>query len=105
MIISLLGTAGKARTACPRCGIHQSAIRLLHGLRRPYQYRPGSIYLDWTTACWRLLPVAQEPDPHQVLADWLESLKESGDRQQLEDIASDVDAALKGLPQDEPEPD
>jgi hypothetical protein len=79
--------------------------RLLHGLCRPYQYRPGSIYLDWATASWRLLPVAQEPDPHQVFVDWLESLKESGDRQQLEDIASDVAAALKSLPQDEPEPE
>jgi hypothetical protein len=79
--------------------------RLLHGLRRPYQYRPGSIYLDWAAARWRLLPVAKEPDPPQVFADWLGSLKESADRQQLEDIASDVAAALKSLPQDEPEPE
>jgi hypothetical protein len=78
--------------------------RLLHGLRRPYQYRPGSIYLDWAAACWRLLPIAEEPDPDQVFADWLDSLKESGDRQQLEDIASEVAAALKSLPKDEPEP-
>jgi len=79
--------------------------RLLHGLRRPYQYRPGSIYLDWATACWRLLLVAEEPNPHQVLADWLDSLKESEDRQQLEDIASNVAAALKSLPKEEPEPE
>ena len=78
--------------------------RLLHGLRRPYRYRPGSIYLDWAAVCWRLLPAAEEPDPQQVFADWLDSLKESGDRQQLEDIASEVAAALKSLPQDEPEP-
>ena len=76
--------------------------RLLHGLRRPYQYRPGSIYLDWAAACWRLLPVLEEPDPQQVFAHWLDSLKESGDRQQLEDIASDVAAALTSLPQEEP---
>ncbi|MBI4326847.1 MAG: hypothetical protein HY674_16525 [Chloroflexi bacterium] len=79
--------------------------RLLHGLRRPYQYRPGSIYLDWAAACWRLLPVAEQPNPPQVLADWLDSLKESGDRRQLEDIASDVASALKSLPQEEPEPE
>jgi hypothetical protein len=78
--------------------------RLLHGLRRPYQYRPGSIYLDWANACWRLLPVAKQPNPPQVLADWLDSLKESGDREQLEDIARDVAAALKSLPQEAPEP-
>lgn len=79
--------------------------RLLHGLRRPYQYRPGSIYLDWANACWRLLPVAEEPNPPQVFADWLDSLKESGDREQLEDVARDVAAALKSLRQEEPEPD
>jgi len=77
---------------------------LLHGLRRPYQYRPGSIYLDWAAASWRLLPVAKEPDPQQVFADWLDSLKESADRGQLQDIASEVAATLKNLPQDEPEP-
>jgi hypothetical protein len=79
--------------------------RLLHGLRRPYQYRPGSIYLDWANACWRLLPVAEEPNPHQILADWLDSLQESGDRGQLADIARDVAAALKSLPQEEPQPE
>jgi hypothetical protein len=79
--------------------------RLLHGLRRPYQYRRGTLYLDWAAACWRLLPVALEPDPHEVFTDWLGSLKESGDRQQLEDIARDMAAALKSLPQAEPEPE
>ncbi len=79
--------------------------RLLSGLRRPYQYRPGAIYLDWSAACWRLLPVAKEPDPQQVFADWLDSLKESGDRQQLDDLASKLAAALKSLPQDVPEPE
>jgi hypothetical protein len=79
--------------------------RLLHGLRRPYQYRPGTIYLDWASACWRLLPVAKEPDPPQVFADWIDSLKESCDRGQLEDIARDVAAALKSLPLEAPEPD
>lgn len=79
--------------------------RLLHGLRSPYHYRPGSIYLDWPNTCWRLLPVAKEPNPPQVFSDWLDSLKEAEDREQLEDIARDVAAALKSLPQEAPEPD
>lgn len=79
--------------------------RFLHGLRRPYQYRPGSIYLDWAKACWRLLPVAEEPNPPQIFANWLNDLKESGDREQLEDIARDVTAALKSLPQEVPDPE
>ena len=79
--------------------------RLLHGLRRPYQYRSGSIYLDWAASCWRMLPVAKESDAHQVFTDWIDKLKESGDLQQLEDIAYDVAAAIKSLPKDEPEPE
>jgi hypothetical protein len=79
--------------------------RLLHGLRRPYQYRPGSIYLDWANARWGLLPVAEEPNPPRVFTDWLARLKESGARDQLEDIARDVAAALKSLPQGALKPD
>jgi hypothetical protein len=79
--------------------------RLLQGLRRPYQYRPGSIYLDWVAACWRLLPLDKEPDPQEVFAEWIESLKASEDRDQLEDIARDVAFALKSLPREEPDPD
>lgn len=79
--------------------------RLLHGLSRPYQYRPGTIYLDWAAACWRLLPIAKKPEPYQVFAEWLDDLKESGDRQQLEDIAADIATALKSLPTEGPEPD
>ena len=78
--------------------------RLLHGLRRPYQYRASSIYLDWAAGCWRLLPGAEEPNPPQVFADRLDSLKESGDRQQLEEIARDVAVVLRSLPEEEPEP-
>ncbi len=37
--------------------------RLLHGLRKPYQYRPDRLYFDWFKARWRLLPVFEEPDP------------------------------------------
>ena len=84
-------------------GDEELLARLLNGLRRPYQYRPGRLYLDWANAIWRLIPVQVEPDPAQVFADWLESLKEAENREQLADIARDVAAALKSLPKPEPE--
>ena len=45
---------------------------------------------------------ASHEDPQQVFADWLDNVKDSGDRQQLEDIASDVTAALRSLPKMNP---
>jgi len=48
--------------------------------------------------------IASEPgELEKVFADWLDSLKESGDRDQLKDIARDVAVALKSLPEDETE--
>src|SRR2546430_12778899 len=34
---------------------------LLGSLPKPYAYRPGRLYYDWTVRHWRLLP---EPHPH-----------------------------------------
>src|SRR5258706_15662828 len=49
-------------------------------------------------------PGPAEPNSNQVFAEWLDSLTESGDRYQLEEIASDATTALKRLPKEEPEP-
>jgi hypothetical protein len=57
------------------------------------------------TACWRLLPVAKEPDPQEVFAAWLESLKKSKDQDQLRDIAGSAASAIESLPEEEPEQD
>ncbi len=77
--------------------------RLLHGLRRPYQYRPGTIYLDWAAARWRLIPKPEEPDAESVFEDWLTRLMDEGDRQTLEKIESQVAAALNALDESESE--
>jgi hypothetical protein len=62
--------------------------RLLHGLKRPYQYRPGSLCLDWANARWRLIPGG--PQSAVVVSAWIDALVESGDRDQLESIACSV---------------
>jgi len=54
--------------------------RLLAPLEKPYCYRPDRVYYDWSSRSWRLLPEPpEEPDPDQILSDWISSLEEAGD--------------------------
>jgi hypothetical protein len=69
---------------------------LLDGLERPYCYDGRRIYYDWAERRWRLLP-QPVTDPETVFAEWLEALKDEGDVARLEEIQSQVEAALNSL--------
>ena len=71
--------------------------RLLHGLRKPYRYRPGRIYLDWATREWRLAPVIEEPDYEASLQDWLAQLAEEKDLAKLSELAQDIQSTIKSV--------
>ena len=69
--------------------------RLLAGLERPYCYRPDRLYYDWSSQSWALLPKApEEPDPDQILDDWLSTLAEGDDLAALQDIQERVAATI-----------
>lgn len=72
--------------------------RLLSGLERPYCYRLGWVYYEWPSQSWRLLPQPpDEPDPDEVLGDWIASLEHKGDVSTLQDIQARVTEALNRL--------
>jgi len=66
--------------------------------------RPRDIIDDVEDICGQSGSVA-EIGPEYCESLLALGLKQSGDREQLEDIARDVAAALKGLPQEAPELD
>lgn len=77
--------------------------RLLAGLEKPYCYRPDSVYYDWASQSWRPLPTPpEEPDPDQVLDDWLSALAEDDDLATLQDIQERVAATIAALPKKSP---
>jgi len=51
---------------------------LLGTLPKPYAYRPGRLYYDWTVRNWRLLPESH-PHPEAIFTDWLHMLVEHKD--------------------------
>ena len=73
--------------------------RLLHGLRKPYHYRPGRIYLDWFTGQWRLIPIAKELDYETSFQDWLAQLAEEKDVAKLSEMAEEIENTIKSLGQ------
>lgn len=77
-------------------GCHGALLgQLLTGLEKPYRYRSGQIYYDWSTQRWRLLP--QRQDPKATFYDWLDELKDSGDVAQLEDMKDAIELALEDV--------
>jgi len=74
---------------------HAMLTRLLAGLEKPYCYRPNRLYYDWSSQSWALLPKApEEPDPDQILDDWLYALAEDDDVATLQDIQERVAATI-----------
>jgi hypothetical protein len=69
--------------------------RILHGLKWPYQYRPGRLYLDWVVRSWRLLPVIKKPHPESIFNDWLADLESEQDISKLEELVETTTSALK----------
>jgi CHAT domain len=90
--------AGAQTVLASHWKVSDQAPRLLHGLQRPYQYRPGAIYLDRAAACWRLVPVEEQPSPPDVFFCWLEELKENRDVETLRELAGAVAEATAHLP-------
>lgn len=58
---------------------------LLDGLSKPYCYRTGRIYYDWSTKHWRLVPKPW-PEPEAVVFDWIDDLGAKGDYRRLEKL-------------------
>jgi hypothetical protein len=71
--------------------------RLLAPLTKPYCYRLSQMYYDWSAQAWRLLPVIEAPDPEAIFDQWLGSLKEASNVDQLHAMKADVEAALDSL--------
>ena len=68
--------------------------RLLTGLEKPYRYDLSSIYYDWTTKEWKDLP--KERNAQDVTSEFIQSLEEDGDYDQLREISDQVREALSG---------
>lgn len=69
---------------------------LLEGLQKPYCYRIGRIYFDWSVRQWKTLP-QREPSQkgEEVFFAWLEKLKDEKDLEALKSLASDINDAIR----------
>jgi hypothetical protein len=70
--------------------------QLLESLHKPYSYRIGEIYFDWYARRWRMLPKPEPiPDREAVFASWVEELTEGGDIESLQQLAAQIENALR----------
>jgi hypothetical protein len=77
-------------------GCHGDLLRqLFTELEKPYRYRAGQIYYDWSTQRWRPLP--QPQNQRDTFYDWLEELKQNGDTEQLQELRDTIEASLKQI--------
>jgi hypothetical protein len=70
-------------------------LKILAGLKQPYQFNAGSIYYDWFQKLWRPLP--ETPGPIEVFNIWLEELKDNNDVETLELLEKEIREALNEI--------
>jgi hypothetical protein len=84
---------------------HAMLTRLLATLDKPYCYRPGRLYYDWASQSWRPLPEPpqepEEPDPNQMVCDWISALEEHRDITTLQGIQERATDAIRRLQTEE----
>lgn len=70
--------------------------QLLESLHKPYRYRIGEIYFDWYERRWRMLPKPEPiPDREVIFSSWLEELAEEEDIESLQQLAAQIEDALR----------
>lgn len=70
--------------------------QLLESLHKPYCYQTGEIYFDWYARRWRMLPKPEPiPDREVIFSSWVEELAEEEDIESLQQLAAQIEDALR----------
>lgn len=70
--------------------------RLLDDLKKPFCYRPGRIFYDWSTRSWQLLPRPLDT-AEEVFNGWISALEKEKDVSTLKDIHERAADAINRL--------